>query len=548
MNNFKITKTILENINEQNDRINECVDIVNGYTTDEETRVVQELQRQQNELRREEQYSNIENRFTTINEQVAEVNEQLDNIIQYDLSTYCNDINKTDAFVTFINRLTDAENKTLYIPKNHTLILNKNFNIPSNTCFEGGGIILFRDVITLNNLYNPSLVADKWGFNENITIKDLTIKYILKDKGGSLLRFRHVDNLNIYNTRFIVDGDYDDTVKTSHNAIIDLFKGCTNVNITNNRFEVSNKNSTAGGCIWVRNSSVSGNDEEILDCSNINIDKNIFKSNSADEIIGVFGNGDLSNVNIMFNTFIRENQTKNVMLAVYANKDSVNIKNISIYNNSFKSIGISSLNPEILRVGHNELNNGIQNVDISNNNFDCELADNSCITVIGTKHKVNINNNFINNNSSVANSGSNAIKCDNSEVTIINNRILNTTDDAIKYSSKAFVFNNKVNNKKVGIDYVTEKSFETDGYMKYSNGFTEQWGQLYIDKNNGGSVTIDLPFQFTKFISATVVVQNGGSSYDGKSVTVSPAGVSRITFTNYSSSYVTIRYIVRTIT
>ena len=114
------------------------------------------------------------------------------------------------------------------------------------------------------------------------------------------------------------------------NAVIDLFKGCTNVNITNNRFEVTNKNSTAGGCIWVRNSSVSGNDEEILDCSNINIDKNIFKSNSADEIIGVFGNGDLSNVNIMFNTFIRENQTKNVMLAVYTNKDSVNIKNISI--------------------------------------------------------------------------------------------------------------------------------------------------------------------------------------------------------------------------
>ena len=37
MDNFKITKTILENINEQNDRINECVDIVNGYTTDEET-------------------------------------------------------------------------------------------------------------------------------------------------------------------------------------------------------------------------------------------------------------------------------------------------------------------------------------------------------------------------------------------------------------------------------------------------------------------------------------------------------------------------------
>ena len=54
MDNFKITKTILENINEQNDRINECVDIVNGYTTDEETRVNQELQREENEKRREE--------------------------------------------------------------------------------------------------------------------------------------------------------------------------------------------------------------------------------------------------------------------------------------------------------------------------------------------------------------------------------------------------------------------------------------------------------------------------------------------------------------
>lgn len=73
MDNFKITKTILENINEQNDRINECVDIVNGYTTDEETRVNQELQRQQNELRREEQYNNIENRFTVINEQFDNV-------------------------------------------------------------------------------------------------------------------------------------------------------------------------------------------------------------------------------------------------------------------------------------------------------------------------------------------------------------------------------------------------------------------------------------------------------------------------------------------
>ena len=70
MDNFKITKTILENINEQNDRINECVDIVNGYTTDEETRVNQEIERQHNEEVRQEQYNNNENRFNEINTQL----------------------------------------------------------------------------------------------------------------------------------------------------------------------------------------------------------------------------------------------------------------------------------------------------------------------------------------------------------------------------------------------------------------------------------------------------------------------------------------------
>ena len=72
MDNFKITKTILENINEQNDRINECVDIVNGYTTDEETRVNQELQRQHNEEVRQEQYNNNESRFSLINSQLEQ--------------------------------------------------------------------------------------------------------------------------------------------------------------------------------------------------------------------------------------------------------------------------------------------------------------------------------------------------------------------------------------------------------------------------------------------------------------------------------------------
>ena len=102
MDNFKITKTILENINEQNDRINECVYIVNGYTTDEETRVNQELQRQENELRREEQYNNNENRFTVINE-------QLDNIAYNPLNFGAKENDNTVDLANVINSMFSDE-------------------------------------------------------------------------------------------------------------------------------------------------------------------------------------------------------------------------------------------------------------------------------------------------------------------------------------------------------------------------------------------------------------------------------------------------------
>lgn len=73
MDKFNFPKTLIDNINEQNDRINECVDIVNGYTTDEETRVNQEIERQQNEEARQEQYNNIKNNFDLINEQLDNI-------------------------------------------------------------------------------------------------------------------------------------------------------------------------------------------------------------------------------------------------------------------------------------------------------------------------------------------------------------------------------------------------------------------------------------------------------------------------------------------
>ena len=59
MSNFNLSRTLVENINDQNDKINNCIDIVNGLAKDEEIKVIQELRineelRQQNELVRQQ--------------------------------------------------------------------------------------------------------------------------------------------------------------------------------------------------------------------------------------------------------------------------------------------------------------------------------------------------------------------------------------------------------------------------------------------------------------------------------------------------------------
>ena len=79
MDNFNFPKTILENIIEQNEKINKCIEIVNGNTTDEETGVNQEIERQFNEL--DTRVTNNENRFVEINQQFETVNQQLDKIM-----------------------------------------------------------------------------------------------------------------------------------------------------------------------------------------------------------------------------------------------------------------------------------------------------------------------------------------------------------------------------------------------------------------------------------------------------------------------------------
>lgn len=106
MNNFKITKTILENINEQNDRINECIDIVNGYTTDE-------------------------SRFAEINQQFETVNEQLETLTQR--VTTIEENGSGGSGLTF----RDIENGEIFTVSNEIIgqiVLSKT----STTIVEGG--------------------------------------------------------------------------------------------------------------------------------------------------------------------------------------------------------------------------------------------------------------------------------------------------------------------------------------------------------------------------------------------------------------------------
>ena len=75
------SKTIVERISKQDAKINELVDemnksveIVNGYTTDEATRVA-------NEQVRIEYYNQRKEEINSINGEINSINEQIDNIV-----------------------------------------------------------------------------------------------------------------------------------------------------------------------------------------------------------------------------------------------------------------------------------------------------------------------------------------------------------------------------------------------------------------------------------------------------------------------------------
>ena len=226
MNNFKITKTILENINEQNDRINECVDIVNGYTTDEETRVNQELQRQENELRREEQYNNNENRF-------VEINQQLDNMEYNTINAkMLNAIgnNKKDNYVEFNNVFKEV-GKDYVLDSNITsnAVITKSIEIPcgvyiikspdifknafsrrlTNLVVNGNGATIVFEGFDGDCILNNDCLL-------NITFENIT--FVSKNDGGSRILINSISKGGPQGYTFrkcIFRGKWDKVIKLS---------------------------------------------------------------------------------------------------------------------------------------------------------------------------------------------------------------------------------------------------------------------------------------------------------------------------------------------
>ncbi|MBQ3515152.1 MAG: hypothetical protein IJA32_15360 [Lachnospiraceae bacterium] len=274
-----------------------------------------------------------------------------------DLSAFCNDVSKSQEFYEFMKGLDESVQKTLVIPEGQTLVLNHYFTLPSNTTLQGGAIEFTTDA-QYADVYNEAFIINRhsetyWDGekDKNIRIQNVDIRYDCSNQGRSLLRFRDITGLVVTECNIQVINQQKST--TSHNAAIDLFKGCTDVELSNNQIYLDNPNGSAGGAIWIRSMAVENNDPELLKTSNVRVTGNVITSNSCDELLAVGSSGyDTSDVLISNNTFIRlDGSKKNLMLGVCPAIGG-SISNVIIKNNKFLMNNTTAImNKEILRIG-----------------------------------------------------------------------------------------------------------------------------------------------------------------------------------------------------
>lgn len=274
-----------------------------------------------------------------------------------DLSEYCNQLEKSQEFADFMKELDEEKNKVLIIPDGQTLKLNCYFTIPSNTTIQGGAIEFVKDSQPAD-VFNEAFILNRhsatyWDKikDQNIVIQNVNIRYDCSEKGRSLLRFRNISGLTIKDCTIEVLNQEKTT--TSHNAAIDLFKGCENVKISCNEINLDNPNGSAGGAVWIRSMTVSGNDPEELKTANVEVTDNVITSNSCDELLAVGSSGyDTSDVLISGNTFIRKDGSKKNLMLGICPAIGGNISNVIISQNKFYMNNTTAvMNKEIIRIG-----------------------------------------------------------------------------------------------------------------------------------------------------------------------------------------------------
>lgn len=308
-----------------------------------------------------------------------------------DLSAFCNDVSKSQEFADFMKGLDESKEKTLVIPEGKTLVLNCYFTLPSNTTLQGGTIEFTTDA-SYADVYNEAFILNRhsetyWDGqkDENIIVRDVDIRYDCSNQGRSLLRFRNITGLIISDCNIRIINQQKST--TSHNAAIDLFKGCTNVEISNNQIYLDNPNGSAGGAIWIRSMAVEGNDSDKLNTSNVKVSGNVITSNSCDELLAVGSSGyDTSDVTISNNTFVRlDGSKKNLMLGVCPAIGG-NISNVKIKDNEFLMNNTTAvMNKEILRIGGvldtNNYSFTLNGIEVTGNEITGNLAGSRGIVV-----------------------------------------------------------------------------------------------------------------------------------------------------------------------
>lgn len=178
----------------------------------------------------------------------------------------------------------------IHLPKG-TFQISSTVRLPSNSILEGDGSDTVL-VVSPNFLGEQFITNDDHiGGNRNITIRSLQIRFDLpKLKGNSpgILRLENVDTVTIR-----------DLVMSIRSPLyaIDLASYCRNVLIEN--CDITNYG--GGGSVVIRNRDTRAGHVS----SNISVQKNVFRSQSGDETISIFGwLGILNNVTAKNNNVV----------------------------------------------------------------------------------------------------------------------------------------------------------------------------------------------------------------------------------------------------